>query len=102
MGFFEGLASLHGDGSVDVGVGEFVYEVQGQEVAANGGHAVVDPSIFGGGVAPEMMVGVGDLGFCGGVSAHAGTMLLGPGRRCNFVAVSFGDGRLGDGRICFL
>jgi molybdopterin converting factor subunit 1 len=31
-----------------------------------------------------MMVGVDDLGFCGGVEAHAGTMLLGSGTAAQF------------------
>lgn len=60
MGFFEGLACLDGDGSVYVGPGEFGDDIFGEEVAAEGGHGVVDPAAFGGGVAPQMMVGVDD------------------------------------------
>jgi hypothetical protein len=104
VGFFQDLAGLDGYGSVYVGLGEFVDEVCGQEIAAECGHAVVDPAVFGGGVLPEMMVGVDDWGDCGGLGVHAVTMLLASGLWGNCVAVyrvvCFGDGRFGIGRIC--
>ncbi len=80
MGFFEGLAGLNGDGTVYFGVCEFGYEVGGEKVATEGGHRVVDPRVFGGDVAPEVMVGVND---CGWWVGHFVSMVLASGARRN-------------------
>ncbi len=58
FGLFDGLAGLDGDGAGDFGGGGFGDEVGGLEVAAEGLLGVVDPAVFGGGVAPEVVVGV--------------------------------------------
>jgi molybdopterin converting factor small subunit len=74
VGFLECLAGLDADGAVDLCVRQLCDEVLGEKVAAEGGHAVVDPAVFGGGVLPEMMVRVDDR-----VGVHAVTMLLASG-----------------------
>src|ERR1700723_4419228 len=55
---FEPLPCLDGHGTSDSCVREFNYEIGRKEVAANGRHAVVDPFIFRGRVAPEVGMGV--------------------------------------------
>ena len=57
---FERLPRLYGHSSVYAGVGEFDDKVCGQEIAAQCGHTVVDPFVFGGGVAPEVVMCIDD------------------------------------------
>ena len=61
MCLFESLPCLHGHGSVDACLRELNSQIFGQEITAQRRHLVVDPVVFGGGVAPEMVMRVDDL-----------------------------------------
>ena len=57
-GLFECLASLHGDGSVELLGCEKRFKIVRQEVAAQRSHAFADPAVVGGAVHPEVLMSV--------------------------------------------
>jgi hypothetical protein len=70
MRLVEGLPRLDCHGTVYTGAGEFGDEVWQQEIAAQCGHAIVNPPIFGGRVVPEVVVCIDDGGIRRRLDTH--------------------------------
>lgn len=65
-GFLNGLASLNGNAALKTGGEKKRMKIRGEEVAAKRGEGVVDPGVFEGIVAPEVLMSVNAHGRASG------------------------------------